>query len=211
MISIKELIKHGWEKTKENMEIVFFTTLFVLVIGSLVEGFGESDRNLSIKLFAMIASIAMIIVRIGYCKIMLKINDGEHPKFLEIFDEYRTFWRYLGTLILYSITILGGLILLIIPGVFWAVRFSFSPMIVVDTKLGPIAAMKESFSISKDNFWKLFWFFVVICLMNFVGLIFFGIGLLITVPVSLLAYIKVYRDLSQKRAGLIQTVSPQAA
>jgi uncharacterized membrane protein len=109
------------------------------------------------------------------------------------------------------LTIIGGLILLIIPGIFWAVRFSFSPIVVIDTKLGPVASMKESWAITKGQFWKILGFWVVIGLFNLAGLIVFGIGLLVTVPVSTLASIYVYRELSRIKAGLIQTASPQAA
>jgi len=77
--------------------------------------------------------------------------------------------------------------------------------------MGPIASMKESYAITKGRFWKLLGFWIVIGLFNLLGLIPFGIGLLVTVPVSALASIYVYRELSREKAGLISTASPQAA
>jgi len=209
MFSIKESIKYGWEKTKENMELIFLITLFILIIESLTGSFNGQEKNLYIQIIGLVSTILMVILKIGYNKILLKIYDGEKTKFGEIFDEYKTFWRYLGVSLLYPLTILAGLFLLIVPGVIWAVRFSFSPIIVVDTKLGPITAMKESYAISKGSYWQLFLFWLVIAIINFVGLIFFGIGLLLTIPISTIAYIKIYRELSQKKAALLQTVSPQ--
>lgn len=207
MFSIKESLKYGWNKSKEHMEIVLFTTLLILAVSSLpTKGF-----FLGLALF-----VFSIILKIGYTKIFLKIHDGESPKFVEIFENYKTFWIYLGTSILTFLAVIGGLILLIIPGIFWAIRFSFSPLIVVDTKLGPVAAMKESYAITKDSFWKILWFYIVIGLFNLLGLICLGVGLLITVPISTLASIYVYRILSQKKAGLtaqadLTTPSPQVA
>lgn len=211
MFSIKESLKYGWNKAKENMELVLFTTLLVLAIGSLTGGFGDQKEGLDFSLFGFIATIFSIIIRIGYTKIYLRIYDGEKPKFVEIFQEYRTFWRYLGVSILSVLAFVGGLILLVIPGLIWAVRFSFSSFVVVDTKVGPITAMKESYAITKGNFWKILLFWITIILFNLLGLLFFGIGLLVTVPVSTLASIYVYRILSKSKAGLLQTPSPQTA
>jgi uncharacterized membrane protein len=205
MFSTKESIKYGWHKAKENMEVVLFSTLLILAVGSLT--------GTKLFLFGLMAVIFSIIIRIGYTKIFLRIHDGESPKFTEIFQEYRTFWRYLGTCILTLLSVIGGLILLIIPGIFWAIRFSFASIIIVDTKIGPVAAMKESYAITKGQFWHILGFWIVIGLFNLLGLILFGVGLLITVPVSALASIYVYRELSKAKAGLVQTLpstpSPQ--
>lgn len=205
MFSTKEAVKYGWNKAKEHMELAFFATLLVLVLSLLTDMGDFSDRDYGFSLLGIIATIFTIIIRIGYTKIFLKIYDGETPKFEEIFKEYKTFWRYLGTSILLFFTILGGLILLLIPGIFWAVRFSFSLLIVVDTKVGPIAAMKESYAITKGNFGKVLGFWILLGLINLLGLICLGIGLMVTIPVSTLASIFVYRKLSAIKAGLIQT------
>jgi uncharacterized membrane protein len=199
MFSIKESIKYGWQKLKANMEVSLLVTLLVLAVGSLPgKGF----------FFGLALLVFSIILKIGYTKIFLKIHDGRTPKFVEIFEEYGTFWRYLGTTVLSLLTILGGFILLVIPGIYWAIRFSFSPIVVIDTKLGPVASMKESWALTRGSFWKILWFWMVIGLFNLLGIICLVIGLIITIPVSTLAAIYVYRILSQKKAGLI-TPSPQ--
>ena len=210
MFSIKESIKYGWNKSKEHLELILFTTLLILAVGSIAGGFGDHDKN-NLSLIGVIAVIFGIIIRIGYNKIFLRIHDGETPKFTDIFKEYKTFWRYLGVSILYPLAVVGGLILIIIPGIIWAVRFSFSPIIVIDTKSGPVAAMKESYAITKGNFWKLVLFFFVMALLNLLGFVLFGIGLILSIPVSTMAYIYVYRKLTEAKAGLIENPSPQTA
>lgn len=202
MFSIKESIKYGWSKSKEHMELVLFTTLLVLAVGSIAGGFGNGNQN-DFSLIGIIAIIFGMIIKIGYNKIFLRIHDGESPKFVDIFKEYRTFWRYLGASILYPLTVMGGLILIVIPGIIWAIRFSFSLIIVIDTKSGPIAAMKESYAITKGNFWKLVLFFIVMALINLLGLILFVVGLIISIPISTIAYIWVYRKLTDAKASLI--------
>ena len=206
MFSIKESIKYAWEKSKEHMELVLFTTLLILAVGSLTGGFGGNNQN-DFSLIGLIAIIFGMIIKIGYNKIFLRIYDGETPKFVDIFKEYKTFWKYLGVSIIYPLVILGGLILTIVPGIIWAVRFSFSSIIVIDTKSGPVAAMKESYAITKGSFWEILLFWITMMLLNILGLIFFGIGLIISIPISVMAYVYVYRKLTKEKAGLIENPS----
>jgi len=200
MFSIKESLKYGWQKSKENMELALYATLIMLAVGWLAGGLSP---------IGLIILIFMIIVRIGYTKMFLRIYDGETPKLGDLFKEYKTFWRYLGVSVLFPLVVLCGTLLLIIPGIIWAIRFSFAPIIVIDNKIGPVKSMKESWAITKGGFWKLLMFWIILAIFNIAGMTFFGIGLLITIPVSTFASVQIYRTLLQKRASLIPTTSPQ--
>jgi uncharacterized membrane protein len=195
MFSIKESIQYGWRMMRENMKLCLFSTLLLVAAGA----FSKVDGLLSLLLI-----IFMLIIRIGYTKIYLRMNDGEKPKFGDMFEEYALFWKYLGVSILQGLVVLGGLILVIIPGIVWAVRFSFSPIILIDTKVSPVKAMKESYAITKGKFWKLLGFWLVIIVFNIIGMIIVGVGLLFTVPISMFASIHVYRKLSSAQVPLVQ-------
>lgn len=198
MFSTKESIKYGWSKFKENINISILTTLLLLGAGSL----SMDDRGMQSFLFNLALSALLLVLRMGYTKIYLKINSGESVKFSDIFQEYNNFFPYLWVTILTFLATVGGLILLIVPGVLWGVRFSLAPIIVVDKKIGPVMAMKESYAMTKGIFWKLFGFWIVIGLINLGGMLALFIGLLVTVPLSTLATTHVYRSLSPKVALL---------
>lgn len=194
MFSIKESIKYGWGKFRENISISVLTTLLLLAAGSL-----SMDENRGKAFFFNLAlSAFLLILRIGYTKIFLKINNGETTKFTDIFQEYKLFFPYLGVTILTFLAAVGGLILLIVPGLIWGIRFSLSPIILVDKKIGPIMAMKESYAMTKGLFWKLLGFWIVIALINLAGMVAFFVGLLVTMPLSTFATVYVYRSLAQK-------------
>ena len=201
MFSIKESLKYGSEKFKSNLELSLLSTLLMIAIT-----YFSDKSHWSVTLILVIASV---IIRIGYNKIFLRISDGESPKFTDLFQEYKLFWKYLGVSILQGLVIVGGLILLIIPGIFWAVRFSFAPLILVDTNMGPIASMKDSYTITKGNFWELLLFWLTIGILNIFGFIIFGVGLLLTVPISTFATIYIYRALMKTKASLVIPASPQ--
>ena len=207
MFSIEESLKVGWNKFKVHVELSIFTTLLMLAVMFFPS---EGGVKFASFIFSIAVTVLLFIIRIGYTKIFLRIFDGESPKFAELFKEYRTFWRYIGVSILLPLIVFGGLILLVIPGLVWTIRLSLAPIIVVDTKLGPIAAIKESYAITRGSFWNLTLFWIIIGILNLAGLVVFVVGLLITIPLSTLASIYVYRELSKKRAGIsaLLTESP---
>src|SRR3989344_757157 len=205
MFSIQESFRSGWQKFKSHIELSLLTTLLLLALGSLV-GRGGEHRGAFILGLAM--TVFLIILRIGYTKIFLRLHDGESPKFLEIFQEYKPFWKYLGVSILYPLVVFAGLILVIIPGIFWAVRFSLSPIILIDMRVGPIKAMRDSWALTRGKFWKLLGFWIVTAILNVLGFVIFGIGLLVTIPVSTLAAIYVYRELSKRLAPTTEGLTP---
>jgi uncharacterized membrane protein len=161
MFSITEAVKYGWEKFKANLELSLLATLLTVAIGFI----GDQGHWSVALLFAILS----IIVRIGYTKIFLRMNDGETPKFKDIFEEYPLFWKYLITSILQGLAILGGLLLLIIPGIIFAIKYSFAPLILIDTKTDPIGSMKESAVLTKDKKWQLLGFYLVLGLLNIAG------------------------------------------
>ncbi len=195
MFTIKASLKHAWEVYKANFEISVFATLFIIVLGYL-----SDDKTMPQNfLLGLTAVIVLIIAGIGYIRIFLKIHEGQPVEFEDLFKSYPLFWRYIGVSILFPLLVLVGLVLLIIPGLFWAIRFSFSQIAMVDKNLGPVAAMKESYRITKGLFWKLFLFWIVIIFINILGSILF-IGTLVSLPVSAIASVYVYKEL-QKRSG----------
>ncbi|HSW77151.1 MAG TPA: YciC family protein [Candidatus Saccharimonadales bacterium] len=85
-----------------------------------------------------------------------------------------------GTLLLVNILmmliIMVGLVLLIIPGIIFAVRFSFAPFIVLDEKYGAFQAMSRSWKLTENKFVQLcpivvlagiFQYIPIINLLNF--------------------------------------------
>jgi uncharacterized membrane protein len=201
MFSIKSALRYAWDKFKTTAQLSLAWTLMLLAVSSMP---GSKKGPVAI-FFAIAITILIIIIRIGYTKVFLRMYDNEMPKFTDIFKEYKYFWNYLGVSILAPLAILGGLILLIIPGIIWAVRFSLAPVIVIDNQIGPIAAMKESYALTKGMFWKLLLFWLTIGLVNLAGFVALVVGLLVSVPVSTLATIYVYRELSKAKASISTT------
>lgn len=67
----------------------------------------------------------------------------------------KRFWVALGTSILLALIVLAGLLLLIIPGLYLALRLSYTLAIVANEDLGPIDSLKRSWELTKGNLWDI--------------------------------------------------------
>ncbi len=201
--SIKEVIKNNWEIVKANLWFVVGTTLVYCIFNSSFNLKSEEEEWVFSGIaFITAAGLGVIlwvigmIVQMGYLKIYLKLQSGVHSEFKELFTHYQPFWRYLGSMILYCLRVFVGLLLLIVPGIIWAIKFQFMPALVIDKGMKPLEAMRESGRMTEGHKMHLFKFGLVALAINLLGLICLGVGLLVTIPLTTLAYIQIYRKLS---------------
>jgi len=211
MFSIKESIKQGWEVFKNNKGL-WVATLAVFVL-MILSGPKQEFRYLngmmlsypSFGLIGIIACIALLVSKIGYTKLALKILDGESfewPKALEVtFNTHKVFWKYIGVSILYGLMTVLGFVLFIIPGFIFLAKYSMAAFLVIDNGSRPWAAMKESAALTKGSKWRILGLLLVTTIINILGAVALGIGLFITIPVTLIAYLHVYRKLLAAKAS----------
>ncbi len=75
-----------------------------------------------------------------------------------------------------------------------AVRLSMVRFAVIDT-LGVLQSLQVSRQMTLDHFWKLLGFLFIVVLLNIVGFAVLFVGILLTLPVSLIAYAHIYEKL----------------
>jgi uncharacterized membrane protein len=71
----------------------------------------------------------------------------------------------------------------------------YTTYLIVDKNLGPIEAIKKSWSVTRGNTWNLFFFGILLGLINILGMVCLLVGLFITIPLGMLATTFVYRKL----------------
>jgi uncharacterized membrane protein len=91
----------------------------------------------------------------------------------------------------------AGLIMLA-PLILVILKFQFVNYIIVDKKTTIISAFKISNEITKDDMLELFLFILSLFVLNLLGAIFFLIGLLLTIPISIISITLVYQELITK-------------
>jgi uncharacterized membrane protein len=83
--------------------------------------------------------------------------------------------------------------LLIVPGVILGLMFLFTTLIVIERELGPIEALSESNCLTRGHKWPLLGFMLLLLLVNLLGLLALVVGLLVSIPVTTLAFVHAYR------------------
>lgn len=97
--------------------------------------------------------------------------------------------------IIYGVIVSLGLILLIIPGIVWAIKFQFFDYLIIDKGLGPIDALEKSSEITRGVKLDLLTFGILIWIINLLGLLCLVVGLFVTIPITVVAKAFVYRKL----------------
>lgn len=214
-LTIANSLSQGWQKTKANLSVLIPSVLVLALISivfstlrNILSNTGKtgdlSEANLSMLAVFGILSLIIFVVEtavqnltsIGFTKIQLNILDDKKAQVSDIFKAHGLFWQYLATSILVGLIVLGGLLLLIVPGIIWLLKYQFAMPLVVDKKLDITEAIRTSGEMTKGHKGWLFGFAIVMALVNIAGALLLLVGLLVTVPLTAMTYIYVYRQLS---------------
>ena len=199
--SIKEALLYGWDATKNNFYFLFTIFLFLFIfilISSLIVALTEEKNILIGYLLQVIFIATSFLLEMGFIKIFLKIYDNEKPELKDLFLQYPLFFRFVAASILSQIIVFLGLLLLIIPGIILGIALSFFPYLIVDKKIPSINSLKQSYEITKGVRFKLFIFYIILGLINLLGVLFLVVGLFVTLPLTSLAIVFVYRKLLEQ-------------
>lgn len=67
---------------------------------------------------------------------------------------WQNIWKMFALNLLVGVTVVGGLLLLLVPGLIFLARLSMAPYFLIDQNLDPIAAYKASWHATKGHSWK---------------------------------------------------------
>jgi hypothetical protein len=181
------------------------------------------DRSFGLFLAgALIAAlISVIITAMLQAAILRAAAQATIGDPVDAEESYRFGFKRLGSVILVSVlvglAVVGGFILLIIPGIIFLVLFSVSiPVLIVENRRGR-EAMSRSWNLAKGHFWHAFGIIIVAGLITgaisgiigaiggsawVVRWIFTAIGTTITAPFSALVSVLLYLDLRARSEAL---------
>ncbi len=190
----KEALSLGWMRTKEN---VWFILAFMIIVYAASYLLENSPFGFLVSVFSG------FLMASAY----LRIARGQKVDFNNIFADLsgNKFFQYVILIIVVTFFVVLGFVLLVIPGVIVAVMTSVSTFILMDEPKDVSwkgdafwRAVKRSRDLTRGHKWDLFGFFLVIMLLNILGALAFGIGLIITIPVTAIALAHIYDALKNK-------------
>ena len=120
-------------------------------------------------------------------------EEGQKPQETEI----STYLLAVVSGFLYQLIVWIGLILFIIPGIYWSIKYMFYYFYIVDEDRGPIEALSESGDLTDGYKWKLLLLSILVSLFNLLGVLLLGVGTLVTGPISTMVMLSAYRQLKK--------------
>lgn len=209
--SIGDAVQFGWDTMKNNLGFLIPAVLIMWLAAAIPSGLGGLTGYHSIStaaifglIFGLISFVVGMFVNMAQIKIGLRFSKGETADFPDLYNEYPRFWDFLLGSILYALIVIGGLILLIIPGIYWAIKYHFYGYLIIDQGMGPMDAIKKSGELTDGVKWNLLVFWLALFGIYILGFLACCVGVLFAIPVILVAVAYVYRTL------LVATMGPQA-
>jgi uncharacterized membrane protein len=207
--SASDTLKSAWQLFLIHKKFYLKTVLIFGAIALIADWMADDKSGRLIDLaLSLISTVSYWYGTIILMKASLAVTSGK--SITE--DASRISWSLVFSLILGSILVgIGsfiGFILLIVPGVIFALRASLTQYIILDQNEKAVPAIKKSLALTKGYFWSFFRLmlcFVVLGILSVVPLI--GLGFIVLIPVSTLALSLIYRKLQM---GTAETVSAPA-
>lgn len=195
-----EAIKFGWGKMKENtwffVQVMLVIFSVQIIIGSIQEtDFVKANSVIEIAM-SIFSWVIAAIIEMGAIRIALDVVRDKKPRFEDLWSQNDKLVDFLLTNILYSLKVIAGLILLIVPGLIWAVKHMFYSYMVVDGGEKPFEAMRKSGEITDGEKWNLVVFGFYCLGLNILGLLCLVVGLFFTIPATMIATAYVFEKLA---------------
>ncbi|MDV8021659.1 hypothetical protein [Rhodococcus sp. IEGM 1330] len=191
-LSVGTAIGYGFEKFKQNALVWVGIVLIAAIIQGVLNFVLSSDNFVLGVIFSVIVGVVALLIQAALVRGALHEVDGIKPAFGSFFQ----FGNVVSVVIagvLVGIATSIGFILLVIPGIvitfftWWTFQF------VIDRGDEPIPAIKASAQAIASNGGTLFVLAIALVGLNIVGAIPVGLGLLVTIPITIIAGTYAYR------------------
>ena len=196
--SIGEAVSYGWNAYWKNAGPMVVLTLVILLVNVVISVIAQSIDSFALTITVnIIGWIVSLLLALGLIRASLAVTRGEKPEVNMLFQP-EGFVPYIIASIIFGLGAAVGFILCIVPGIIFVVIFWFYGYVIAESgdAVSPTDALARAAAISKGKRWELFGLGVVLVLINFVGVLACGIGLLFTYGISAIAVAYAYRSLS---------------
>lgn len=205
--SRSEAIKFGWETTKANFWFWAGVLLTVFLVPFVINFSSDALPESPAWLYWIPNLISQIMgfgLSLGLVKISLMFVDGKKPTYSDLFSMFKPalIVKYFVGGVLLGLAVFFGFLLLIVPGIYFFLKYQFYQYFLVDQNSGILESFSKSGRITsgvKISLFVLGLTFLAIILLGAVALL---VGLLWALPTVTLATAYVYRKLQSQEPSV---------
>lgn len=201
-IDLVPLFKFSFNQFRKYTSFVIGAMLTLLVLAIVSRLYFTAQVSDQPDTQAQFVSFLLILIQLflslGFIKIMLLLVQDKYVEVADMFNNFRPFLSYFVASFLYGIATLLGILLLVLPGIFVAIRFQFYPYFILEENISSFEALQKSYYLSQNLTLELFLLGVVVVTLNVVGILLFGLGIILTYPLTTMATAVVYKSLIEE-------------
>lgn len=219
--SIREAFSFGWKKVRAHSSLVFQVAITIAALIFFQMLMADLSRlSMAAAFLRFAASIAQYVLTVGLVVIALKLTRDQKASYGDIVPQLSVLLRYLGATILSGlviavavliplalafISVIGlhasamGIVLGVIFGIatlvlgcYYSLRFFFVRYLAIDGAHSIVSTLKVSAKMTHGIKWRLLLFTLAAIGLNILGFIALGVGLLVSVPVTIVASAHIY-------------------
>lgn len=203
-----EVLSQSWELFKQHWApllgalvigyVVLFgvQTVFSVLAGAIGGRSGSPGLAIATAIVSMVISmVAQAAVSCGWARMFLMTARGETPVLGVLFSSVGLMPQMLIATVILTIGYLLGILLLVVPGVIFMIGTIPYLYFIADGESG-VESVRKSWEATRGQKVAIFVFLLALAGINIVGMLACGLGMLVTLPVSMLALAVVYTRLT---------------
>ena len=207
--SVGEILSEAWERVSGAKLKIVGAMFIYIVIASLATAVislfldsqpyhdaGDTLRGvITDMVVGWIASPITIPISIGLLLLGYARANDEELRIEAIFNYYVLVWPLVFASILITILTYIGILLLVLPGIYLSIAYSFTLPLMVDKKLDIWGAMEVSRQAVTKHWFTVFGVNISLVLLTVLSAIPMGVGLIWTIPLLMIAQGIMYRKI----------------
>ena len=143
---ISEVFGTSWKYTKSQIWVLVGLFIGYFILSSIISLFGMPAQGSMVGkiIVNLISAVISSAFMLGYIKNLFQTMDGEEPQFSAYGQQSRKIFTYLIASIIMGIAVAIGIFLLIVPGIYLAIRLQFYSAYIVEEDCGIIESLQKS-------------------------------------------------------------------
>ena len=189
--SIGEVLKTASEK-QVGFKFNYFIALIIygavsIAITLVQEATVGTTGDLAASLVEIIVTLILFPLGLGLGLLGIRRAAGKETPVSTLWEPYSHALPLIVMFVLMAILIVAGFFLLVLPGIYLSIAYSFSPYLIVEKNMGVWEALETSRKAITEYWWRYFGLMLVALLLVIIGSIPLLIGLLWVLPIIAIA------------------------
>ena len=155
--SVGDAVSYGWSAYWKNAGTLIVIALVVIAIDVVFNIIGSSiNSSFGSVLFSLLGWLLGLLISLGWFRVSLEITRGQRPEIGDLFKA-QGYGPYVGASILFALGFWIGIVLLIVPGIIFALTFGFYHFVIAERgdSVGVMDALRRSAELTRGHRWEL--------------------------------------------------------